>query len=50
MGAPAQVAEPVSAMTAWERWSAGFPPRDAEERARYAEYAQCTAPELEAGV
>ena len=39
-------------MTTWERHEAGFPPRGADERARYAELDQCSPrheAEIEAG-
>jgi hypothetical protein len=50
MAAADLATEPLTAMTTWERWLAELPPRDAEERARYAEYNQCAEPELEAGL
>jgi hypothetical protein len=46
------LAVPLTAMTTWERHEAGFPPRDAGERARYRELDQCSArrgAEMEAG-
>jgi len=46
------LAVPLTAMTTWERHEAGFPPRDADERARYRELDQCGAragADLEAG-
>ena len=36
------LAVPLTAMTTWERHEAGFPPRDADERARYAGRDQCS--------
>ena len=44
--------QPLTAMTTWERHEAGFPARDADERARYAELDQRSGrpeAELEAG-
>ena len=42
--------EPLTSMTAWERYTAGWPARDADERARYAELDQCSVrPGAEAG-
>ena len=48
----AAVPAPLTEMTTWERHEAGWPARDADERARYAELDQCTATpkaEIEAG-
>lgn len=28
----------MTGLTTWERWNAGLPPRDKDERRRYAEY------------
>jgi len=43
-------AQPLTAMTTWERHEAGYPPRDAEERARYRELDTARPEaELEAG-
>jgi hypothetical protein len=28
----------MTGMTTWERWKAGLPPRDRDEKRRYAEY------------
>jgi hypothetical protein len=28
----------MTGMTTWERWMAGLPPRDRDEKRRYAEY------------
>jgi hypothetical protein len=45
-------AVPLTAMTTWERHQAGYPPRDAGERARYREFDQSAArpgAEMEAG-
>lgn len=33
---------PLTAMTTWERHEAGWPARDADERARYREFDQCS--------
>ena len=40
---------PPPQMTIWERYAAGWPARDAGERARYAELDQCVRREAEAG-
>ena len=45
-------AQPLTALTTWERHEAGWPARDADERARYRELDQCSgqpAAEIEAG-
>ena len=36
------VPAPLTAMTTWERHEAGYPARDADERARYRELDQCS--------
>ena len=36
------VPAPLTAMTTWERHEAGWPARDADERARYRELGQCS--------
>jgi hypothetical protein len=35
------VPAPATSMTTWERYEAGWPARDADERARYRELDQC---------
>ena len=32
----------MTGLTTWERWNAGIPPRDKDERQRYAEYDAAT--------
>ena len=41
------VPAPPPQMTTWERYAAGWPARDADERARYAELDQCVRREAE---
>jgi hypothetical protein len=36
----------MTAMTTWERWAAGLPARDKDERARYREYAAACVTEI----
>ena len=44
----AQPTGPLTAMTTWERHEAGWPNRDKDEEARYAELDRCAArPEAE---